>query len=1564
VINIGTLFGLLTLRDEFTPVLQHVESTLASTGSKLGVLGGHIQSAGRTLLPLTAGLALVGGASIKMATDLNASLANVSAILTELSGPQLDRVVGEMKTKVQGLAVEFGQSTSDISGGLYEVISSLGYTNDTFSQLETSARAGAAGLSTTKEAFNFLSAVTKTYGDTSEAAFKKAADLGFQAVNFGQTTFPELAEAIGGVAPIAKVAGVSMQEMFAVIATATGVTGNTSEVVTQMASAMNGLLNPSKHLKEMYESIGVSSGEALIQQKGFAGALQEVAKYAEATGTPMIELLGRKEGFILTASLAGEQAKTMALNLDRMGQAYEANGGIVAAAFEKQTQGINKAGFAFEQFKARVEVAAQRLGDVLLPIIMRAADQLMPLWLAVERGVQWFAQLPQPIQTAAVALAGLVALAGPLLMMFGSFVSLVGTAVDGMASLAGGAMKVSKWWKALAFESGTLATFAAMLTRTWAQLTITLGATGVFGRIVTWWKALSYESGPLASAAALITRNWYRLTIAFESMMAIATGLGTTLMSGLGAALVFLATPLGLVIVAVTALTAVLITMADAWDDVWQFLKDVGTIAGWVAGVIGGGLVSAFWTVVGVVKEFLSACFDLVDFMSFGLLGKLKELAGYLVDKFAAAWDVVAGAVKSALKFVRDEVHNVAETIRMDLSGAIAQAEKGIEPFRKSMADDLAKNALPPVTAGLRLFEAQLDATANATRRATEADKEYAQEIAKLRGELTGATAASEANKYMDALKGVDELQRLNQESLEGLATTLAAGIAGYRQMGKEAPAAMVAMSTKVQAATREVKRMNDEIDSALSAASGLGNVFAEDFKRMNDEVESAILASGRLGGAFYDMSAAIDPRFMRDLERMDDEIESALSAADGLGNVFADDFQRMNDEIDSAILASGRLGGAFYDTGAIVKDTTKETFGLKSALGGAADILDGINSKFAQTAVVALRAAEAVISNLAEGDVFGAVVAAATAGIQLLGDALHKSAGEDVMERVGRAWGIAITEEMGDAIAETAKNMFRGNRQAAEIFHLGDILEAAGGLNDGNFEKFVARLRDTFVMLETGAFTAGEAVTVLDDNFAAFAEHATQHGQLVTKEFQEIIHLAEQAGLRVAAIDDFVKEQVSTAVTGLEALLKPGLAALDTLKQIKELKDAASGQSGEELGQTLDKIKELERQAAAMGAVMVTTQEAAAGLGASLFASFAALTEHGAGPLEAIRQLTPAIDSLQQQLLAAGIDGGAAFGTLQAMAALAADEIAGPLVDAMHGGGQALLGLHNAGMLNQEMFTGLTTQISRTFQALVAQGKDGQAAMVLIAPEIQRIWELQQDFGYAVDASTQLLIDQAEQAGLVGDAHRSAQDKAVKAMQDAATAMEDLADTIREAFGLAGDASEDFAGQVRDAVGSIPDNPFGGWQLPSIDLPTVPDSYWDQFIPPDTIMQELQTNLPSAVDAGWVPYPEIPDMPVVPMAAGGAGTVSRPTLFLAGEAGREDFAFSGANRQFAAPAPTAPSTTDATEGRRGGDTHVHVHGDVRVSADDPSSFARNMITVLSRNTEGVLSEAQVLINP
>lgn len=78
------------------------------------------------------------------------------------------------------------------------------------------------------------------------------------------------------------------------------------------------------------------------------------------------------------------------------------------------------------------------------------------------------------------------------------------------------------------------------------------------------------------------------------------------------------------------------------------------------------------------------------------------------------------------------------------------------------------------------------------------------------------------------------------------------------------------------------------------------------------------------------------------------------------------------------------------------------------------------------------------------------------------------------------------------------------------------------------------------------------------------------------------------------------------------------------------------------------------------------------------------------------------------------------------------------------------------------------------------------------------------------------------------------------------------------------------------------------------------------------------------------------PDSPIIPMASGGMGRVTKPTLFLVGEKGPEDFAASGANKSF---------------GDIGGGVTVQV-GDVYVTAakgDDPEDLAAKFIDGIIR---------------
>ncbi len=138
-------------------------------------------------------------------------------------------------------AMQFGISTDEAIGGLYASLSAGVPKENVFAFMETAQMAAIGGVTDLKTAVGLLSAVTKGYGDTSQAFTQKVSDLAFTTVRLGQTTFPELSASIGKVVPGAAALGIEVEALHAVFATLTGVTGNTAEVATQWKNVQTAL---------------------------------------------------------------------------------------------------------------------------------------------------------------------------------------------------------------------------------------------------------------------------------------------------------------------------------------------------------------------------------------------------------------------------------------------------------------------------------------------------------------------------------------------------------------------------------------------------------------------------------------------------------------------------------------------------------------------------------------------------------------------------------------------------------------------------------------------------------------------------------------------------------------------------------------------------------------------------------------------------------------------------------------------------------------------------------------------------------------------------------------------------------------------------------------------------------------------------------------------------------------------------------------------------------------------------------------------------------------------------
>lgn len=317
--------------------------------------------------------ALIGTTAAFTATAAAGTMAVHSAIEYQSQMQNVGTLLeGDVQGKLQGMSkqlkqvsIETGVCTSDLTEGLYQVVSAFGESADNVSQMEIAAKAAKAGNATTVDSINLLSAVTKGYGDTSAAAMQKASDLSFMTVKLGQTSFPELASSMGQVVPLASTLKVSQEELFGAMSTLTGVTGGTAEVTTQLKATMQQFLSPSAEMQKALTKMGYASGAAALESEGLGGILNKLKDSVNGDQVAFANMFSSVEAKNAVLALAGNQAENFA---DKTQAMFEASG-AADAAFKTQTDSVKEmAG----KLKNAGSVMLESLGEKALPYIQKA----------------------------------------------------------------------------------------------------------------------------------------------------------------------------------------------------------------------------------------------------------------------------------------------------------------------------------------------------------------------------------------------------------------------------------------------------------------------------------------------------------------------------------------------------------------------------------------------------------------------------------------------------------------------------------------------------------------------------------------------------------------------------------------------------------------------------------------------------------------------------------------------------------------------------------------------------------------------------------------------------------------------------------------------------------------------------------------------------------------------------------------------------------------------------------------------------------------------------------------
>lgn len=382
-------------------VKSHLDKIKGSKVVNIVVRGAEkaVKAFGKAALVGTAAafttVAAASGMAVNQAVEYQAQMQNVGTLLDGDVNGKLQSMSKELKQ----VSIDTGAATSDLTDGLYQVVSAFGESSESVKQLEIAAKAAKAGNATTTDSVNLLSAVTKGYGDTSAEAMQKASDLAFMTVKLGQTSFPELASSMGQVIPLASTLKVSQEELFGAMSTLTGVTGGTAEVTTQLKATMQSFLSPSSEMGKALKGLGYASGAAALESEGLGGILSKLMESVDGDTVAFANLFSSVEAKNAVLALVGNQAENFAEKTEAMREAS----GAADAAFKTQTASVSAMA---AKLKNAGSVMLTSLGEKALPYIQTALEGVID-------------RLPELTE----AMGGMVEKAGPVIGRLASGIS-------------------------------------------------------------------------------------------------------------------------------------------------------------------------------------------------------------------------------------------------------------------------------------------------------------------------------------------------------------------------------------------------------------------------------------------------------------------------------------------------------------------------------------------------------------------------------------------------------------------------------------------------------------------------------------------------------------------------------------------------------------------------------------------------------------------------------------------------------------------------------------------------------------------------------------------------------------------------------------------------------------------------------------------------------------------------------------------------------------------------------------------------------------------------------------
>lgn len=394
-----------------------VGKTMQNVGSKMTV---------GVTAPIVAGL----GASAKAAIDFESSMADVAKVAgfnqeqTQAFGLELRKMSRELPVSAAGLAA------------IAESGAQLGVAQDQLTDFTTiTAKMGTAFSVSADVAGESIAKLMNVYGLNLDGV-ESMGDAINQISNNTAASAAEIVEAATRIGGVTQTFGLTSTEASALAATFIQM-GNAPEVASTAINSMLPLLQAATGQTERFqdglESVGISAEqmETMVADNA-TGAIDTLIK-------KLAELDPREQALAINQMFgAGADARalgTLANNAEAFSETLALVGNEAAFAGSMQEEFAVRSATTANQIQLLKNNAVDMgiaIGSVMLPAINNVVETLGPM---IERFSD-FAAANEGIVQIGIAVAGVIAVIGPLLVMFGTVLSSISTIIGVVTTLA------------------------------------------------------------------------------------------------------------------------------------------------------------------------------------------------------------------------------------------------------------------------------------------------------------------------------------------------------------------------------------------------------------------------------------------------------------------------------------------------------------------------------------------------------------------------------------------------------------------------------------------------------------------------------------------------------------------------------------------------------------------------------------------------------------------------------------------------------------------------------------------------------------------------------------------------------------------------------------------------------------------------------------------------------------------------------------------------------------------------------------------------------------------------